>query len=126
VSNENDGFDSWCILELLGHVRMAGRVTEEEWFGSKMGRIDVPDGPGFVTVYFTANSVYRLTPTTEAVARAVAKGSRPQPVYRWELPAESVIDVEDDEPAGEGFDFTNELYGTGDDRDDDDSRDMEL
>lgn len=37
-----ESFESWAIVELLGHVRMAGRLTEEERFGGKMGRLDVP------------------------------------------------------------------------------------
>jgi hypothetical protein len=78
-------FDQWCIVELLGHVRMAGRVTEEEHFGGKLGRVYVPDGDGFTTVYFTAASLYRVTPTTEEIARAVAARNRPEPVHRWEL-----------------------------------------
>lgn len=115
------GFDSWAILELMGHVRMAGRVTEENRFGTVVGRIDVPTGvrpdciacngtgivplvelegmepepehpcrlcgSRFTTVYFGGGSVYRMTPTTEEVARAVAKGSQPEPVHRWELPS---------------------------------------
>ena len=39
-------FDSWCVLEQMGHVRMAGRVTEEERFGVMMGRIDIPRDDG--------------------------------------------------------------------------------
>lgn len=70
----------------MGHVRMAGRVTEEERFGAKMGRIDVPRGDGFTTVYFTGGSIYRMTPTTEELARAVAERSQPTPVHQWELP----------------------------------------
>lgn len=38
----DQSFDSYAIVELMGHVKMAGRVTEEERFGSKMGRCDVP------------------------------------------------------------------------------------
>lgn len=97
-----DGFDSWAILELMGHVRMAGRVTEEERFGAKMGRIDVPnrEGDGFTTVYFGGGSVYRMTPTTEEIARSVARGSQPEPVHRWELPqpekAAAVLDGRED------------------------------
>lgn len=40
--SDGERFDSWCVLELLGHRRLAGRVTEEERFGVKLGRIDVP------------------------------------------------------------------------------------
>jgi hypothetical protein len=36
---------SWAIVELMGHVRIAGRVSEEERFGAKLGRIDIPKSP---------------------------------------------------------------------------------
>ena len=92
-------FKEWCIVELLGHVRIAGLVTEVELFGSKQGRVDIPNGDGFVTQYFNGSSLYRLTPTTEEIARAVAARNQPEPVHRWELPkqitaGESVVEPE--------------------------------
>lgn len=82
------GFDSWAIVELMGHVKMAGRVTEEERFGVKMGRIDIPQADGgFVTQYFGGSSVYRITPCTEDTARRAATLGVPAPVYAWQLPA---------------------------------------
>lgn len=91
--------ETWAIVELMGHVRIAGRVTEEEKFGGKLGRIDVPtaDG-GFVTQYFTATSVYRITVVAEDVAREVAKNSQPQPVHSWEFPKQLMA------PVANGFD----------------------
>lgn len=41
-TNEIPKFKEWCVVELMGHVRMAGLVTEVELFGSKQGRIDIP------------------------------------------------------------------------------------
>ncbi len=79
------GFQEWAIVELMGHVRMAGRVTEVEMFGAKLGRVDIPNSEGFSTQIFNGSSLYRLTPTTEEIARAVAKSNQPEPVYRWEL-----------------------------------------
>ncbi len=95
-------FQEWCVVELMGHVRMAGLVTEVELFGSKQGRIDIPNGDGFVTQYFNGSSLYRLTPTTEEIARAVAISNQPEPVHRWELPKQitagepNAIDVGDE------------------------------
>lgn len=87
----------WAIVELMGHVKMAGYVTEEERFGGKMGRIDIPHPAGDVTQYFGGSSVYRVTPCTEDVARAFAAGNRPQPVSLWQLelpmPRSSTRDV---------------------------------
>ncbi|AMS41225.1 hypothetical protein [Aminobacter aminovorans] len=36
-----DDFE-WAIVEIFGHRRHAGRIREEEKFGAKMLRIDVP------------------------------------------------------------------------------------
>lgn len=84
---DQENFEGWAILELMGHLRTAGYVTEEEHFGCKLGRIDIPNGEGSVTQYFGGSSIYRLTPTTEEIARAVALRNQPAPVQRWELPA---------------------------------------
>jgi hypothetical protein len=84
------GEDEWCIVELLGHIRLAGRVSETERFGSKMLRLDIPnrDGAGWLTTQFIGSAaLFRVTPTTEEVARGVAAISQPEPVHQWELPA---------------------------------------
>lgn len=87
-------FDQWAIVELMGHVRLAGRVTEESLFGTALGRIDIPNDDGFTTQYFGGGSVYRITPTTEEIARAVALRNQPEPVHRWELPRPADDDAE--------------------------------
>jgi hypothetical protein len=86
VSDQNKGYDGWAILELMGHVRLAGRVTEESHFGVALGRIDIPNGDTFTTQYFGGSSIYRLSPVSEQVARIVASQNQPEPVHRWELP----------------------------------------
>lgn len=79
--------DVWAVVELMGHVRHAGRLSEEEKFGAKLGRVDVPtEGGGFVTHYFGGGSVYRITVVDEAAARAVARHNAPRPVQPWEMP----------------------------------------
>lgn len=84
-----ESFGVWGILELMGHVKMAGFITEEERFGVKMGRIDVPasDGDEALTQYFGGSSIYRLTPVTEEIARAFAISNRPRPVTVYQLPS---------------------------------------
>lgn len=90
------GFNQWAIIELMGHVKIAGLVTEVEIFGSKLGRVDIPFGDTFTTQYFNGSSLYRLTPTTEEIARAVAKSNQPTPVFRWELPEVKQLPSGDD------------------------------
>lgn len=81
-------FEGWAVLELMGHRRIGGRVREQEIAGTKMLRVDIPgDGPeDYATQFYGGSAIYCLTPTTEEMARAAAKASRPEPVTRWELP----------------------------------------
>lgn len=66
--------EGWFILEMFGHIRHVGFVTEVEAFGSKLGRIDALQADGSsVTVHFSAASIFRLTPTTEESAREMVK-----------------------------------------------------
>src|SRR5437660_9237278 len=84
---ERTPFEGWSILELMGHRRLAGYVTEQEIAGSNFLRIDVPGEGDAVkaTQFYSAAAVYCLTPTTEETARAVASAGWTAPVQRWEL-----------------------------------------
>jgi hypothetical protein len=94
----NKGFEAWCIVELLGHVRLAGKVTEEEHFGTKLGRVDIPTAEGgFITQFFSGNSIYRITPTTEEIARGVIQESARPPLHNLQLPANNLVDDDDDD-----------------------------
>lgn len=87
---------TWAIVELMGHVRIAGRLTEEEKFGSKLGRLDIPAKDGsFVTQMFGGGSVYRITIVTEAVARDVAAKTQPAPVSPWDYPKQLPAPTQD-------------------------------
>lgn len=81
------GYEGWAIVELMGHRRLAGFVSEATMAGAAMLRIDVPgeDGATVATQFYGGSALYCVTPTTEAIARAVAKGSQPTPATRWEL-----------------------------------------
>jgi len=81
-------FEGFAILELMGHRRLAGKISEAQIGGASFIRIDVPDGDGPETVatqFYSPSAVYCITPTTEAIARKVAATSSPQPVTEWEL-----------------------------------------
>jgi hypothetical protein len=88
LTERTESFEGWAILELMGHRRLAGFLREQEIAGAAFIRIDVPgeDGPAASQFYAPA-AVYCITPTTEVVARQVAKLNVPEPVHRWELPA---------------------------------------
>lgn len=81
-------FNQWAILEIMGHQRYAGRVSEETIAGAAFLRIDIPargDQPQF-TKLFSPSSVYAITPCTEELARGVAEQLRQVPISVYELP----------------------------------------
>lgn len=93
-------FEGWAILKLMGHRRLAGYVQEATIAGGAFVRIDVADASiddipevlqntppddATATQFYSPAAVYCITPTTEAMARAIARGNKPAPVQRWEL-----------------------------------------
>ncbi len=68
----------WAIVEIFGHRRHAGRTREEERFGAKMLRIDVPlkGDPatnGWETHFYGGAAIFSFTLTTEEAALRVNK-----------------------------------------------------
>lgn len=125
-SNEPDGWE-WAVVEIFGHRRHAGRMREEERFGSKMCRIDVPTftelsaapdaaasaEPRFeitwTTHFYGGGSIFSITFTDEdSVMRANKPYVSP---YRARLPAP--------EPGASDFDFPDPDVDDIEDHDDD-------
>lgn len=92
---------TWAIVELMGHRRIAGMVSEQSIGGASMVRVDVPETsnqPAF-TQFYGGQALYCLTPTTEEIARAVAERSCARPVERYELkPLPEPVHHDDDDP----------------------------
>ncbi len=105
---------TWAVVELMGHVKHAGRLSEEERFGCKLGRLDSPNDDGTeTTIYFGGASVFRITVVTETVARHVARTAPARPVSPWDFPKQL--------PAPEAADPTERSYAEiGNDYPDDD------
>jgi hypothetical protein len=85
--SETNGFEGWAILELMGHRKLAGKLSEQTIGGCAMVRIDVP-GEGDTTVatqFYSGAAIYCVTPTTEAIARKVANHYQPTPVTPYEM-----------------------------------------
>lgn len=105
TAGEEQPFE-WAIVEIFGHRKHAGRTREEERFGSKMLRIDVPsllvdpveEGKvmswsveKWTTFYYGGASIFSFTLTDEAT---VMRASRPYiPASRYLPPP---VDDDDD------------------------------
>lgn len=97
MPEQNPPFESWAIVEMLGHKKLAGFVSEQTIAGAALIRVDVPATPedtrsgdawpataGY-TKLIGVGSVYCLTPCSEEVARRAAREiermNDPIPVY---------------------------------------------
>lgn len=118
-------FNEWAIVEIMGHQKFAGRVSEQIVAGSALLRIDIPaqgEQVGF-TKLFGMSSVYAITPTTEQIATAVASKLRQVPIGIYDLPESmqaklrapaaitSRVAADDDE------EFEEDFYGDPEDDD---------
>lgn len=106
---EQERFEAWGIVDLFGHTRLAGRISEQTIGGETFIRVDVPNGEGFHTRLFGKGAIYGMALTDEAIARAAAKVHQPRPVSIYDVPAL----LADRRPASQPMDYN--------DRDDDDS-----
>jgi len=79
-------FDAWAIIDLFGHQRLAGRVTEQVIGGCSFVRVDVPECPGSqgFTRLLGNGAIYSITLVDEKTARAFVAYCRPQPMDTWE------------------------------------------
>jgi hypothetical protein len=106
-------FESWALVELMGHQRIVGKVKEETHFGAPLLRIDVPatEGEDAYTKFYGGGAIYCITPITEAVAVRMLLNVRPQPVPMWDLRTPPALPA-----ASDSYDMESD----GDDFDEDD------
>lgn len=71
----------WAIVELMGRVKIAGKVSEATIAGATMLRIDYAVGNRNVTRYFSAGSIYSITPVERVVVERFVNHSEPVALY---------------------------------------------
>lgn len=77
----------WAVVELMGHTRLGGLISEHQFGGAAMIRLDVPTETGFTTQLLSGASIFRITFCDEITARAAAPDC-PPPIYEYELTRE--------------------------------------
>jgi hypothetical protein len=68
-------FETWAIVEIMGHHQYAGWVTEAQIGGATFLQVDIPQTSKFPmhTKYVGAGSVFALHPCTEEIAQQAAE-----------------------------------------------------
>lgn len=73
---ESEELKAWALVELFGHQRIVGYLSQQTFGTGVLFRVDVPDllkngdvvRPGF-TRYFGLSSIYSITPVSEQMVR---------------------------------------------------------
>lgn len=103
MTAETPAPEQFAIVEIMGHHRQAGRISEVTMYGAQLLRVDVPAGDGWATEFYGGSAIYRLRICTEEVAREALKqigdprplepvGFRERPVE----PARAALELRDD------------------------------
>jgi len=86
--------EGWAIVELMGHQRTAGRISERSIAGSNLLQVDVPlSDTEFRTVFYGGSAIYALHPTDEKSARLMARSLGARPVYQYELDRQARLEA---------------------------------
>lgn len=81
-------FETFAIIEIFGHTRIAGRVSEQTIAGQGFLRVDVPalpaagrypEKPAF-TRFYGPGAIYSITPVDEEMAVQAAQSMRVAPI----------------------------------------------
>lgn len=84
---QTEKFDLWCLVELFGHTKIAGKCTEQNIAGSNMLRVDVPETtkqPAF-TRFFGSSAIYAINPIDEATAKFFAEKLEIAPIQSYNI-----------------------------------------
>ena len=100
-TNEHDSktFESWAVVEVMGHSRYAGLVTEQAIGRCAFVRVDVPamaDRPAF-TKLLGQGSIFAITPCSEQTARIVAAQCCVRPITVYDPLPERALDYDEDD-----------------------------
>jgi hypothetical protein len=86
--------EGWGIVELMGHQRTAGRLSERSIAGSNLLQVDVPvSDTEFRTVFYGGSAIYALHPTDQKSARLMARSLGARPVYQYELDRQARLEA---------------------------------
>lgn len=80
-------FEQWAIVELFGHSRIAGLVTEQTLGGSSFVRVDVPAvaGKAAFTKLYGQGAIYAVSFVDRDVAMAAVENLGLVPVSVYSL-----------------------------------------
>ncbi len=80
-------FELHAVVELFGHQRISGRVSEQSIGVATFIRIDVPETtqqPKFTRIV-NPSAIYAINPVTEEVMLSMAEMITAKPIDAWDI-----------------------------------------
>jgi len=80
-------FELYAVVELFGHQRISGRVSEQSIGVATFIRIDVPETtqqPKFTRIV-NPSAIYAINPVTEEVMLSMAEMITAKPIDAWDI-----------------------------------------
>jgi hypothetical protein len=101
VNSVEAGF--WALVDLYGHTKTAGYVTETSIGGCSFVRVDTPaeEGTQLTTKFYGNGAIYSITPVSEEVVRLFVKRYKPAPINVY-IPEIKEIPEKTERPVGCG------------------------
>lgn len=90
MKDQEEQKEMWALVELFGHQRIAGKITQAELGSGELIRVDVPavKDRAALTKFYNVKAIYGITPVDEATATRMAGDIHAAPVSEWVLDAE--------------------------------------
>jgi hypothetical protein len=84
---QQEKFETWAILELFGHQKLAGLVSEHVIAGAAFIRVDVPETPTQppFTRFLNASAIYAINPVDKDTAGVIADNLGKKPIDAWDI-----------------------------------------
>jgi hypothetical protein len=91
IDKQAETSEMWGIVDLFGHTKIAGKISEQTLGGAAFVRVDVPYVPGVEahTRLFGNSAIYSISFTSQAIAESVARKIQSKPISVYDLDQES-------------------------------------
>lgn len=84
---QTEKLELFAIVELFGHQKIAGKITEQSIGPAVFVRVDVPETkeqPSF-TRLLNPSAIYAINPVTEDAMKYMAQNISSKPIESWDI-----------------------------------------
>lgn len=98
IDKDQETIETWAYVEIMGHTKVAGRVSERKVGINVMLQVDIPNKDnGFShSVVYSPSAIFSIQPTTEDWCRQFVNARIDYPVLPYIPPTRQLAEAEKD------------------------------